>query len=146
MTKDIKIPAGMYAAGTGIDGYSVQGKVPTGIPRTTTTSSSSVNGEIKVRSTGDKVQAYLAAMLKLLAKEVENTTMLSTIVTILTELVKISEEERELRGKTNTEQKQQELNTRRTSILNILKSTGIAKGSDPELEKLISEAQRIAAI
>lgn len=145
MTKDIKIPAGMYAAGTGIDGYSVQGKVPTGIPRTTT-SSSSVNGEIKVRSTGDKVQAYLAAMLKLLAKEVENTTMLSTIVTILTELVKISEEERELRGKTNTEQKQQELNTRRTSILNILKSTGIAKGSDPELEKLISEAQRIAAI
>ena len=151
MTKDIAIPAGMYAAGTGmeIDGYMEQGSVPTGIPNTSSSSRSSsetVIAQTKAKSSGNKVQAYLAAILKLLAKEVENTAMLSTVVTILTELVKISEEERALKGKSNTEQKQQELNTRRMSMMNILKSTGIADGSSPELDKLIAEAQRIAAI
>lgn len=151
MTKDIAIPAGMYAAGTGmeIDGYMEQGSVPAGIPNTSSSSRSSsetVIAQTKAKSSGNKVQAYLAAILKLLAKEVENTAMLSTVVTILTELVKISEEERALKGKSNTEQKQQELNTRRMSMMNILKSTGIADGSSPELDKLIAEAQRIAAI
>lgn len=151
MAKDMEIPAGMYAAGTGmeIDGYMEQGSVPTGIPNTSSSSRSSsetVIAQTKAKFSGNKVQAYLAAILKLLAKEVENTAMLSTVVTILTELVKISEEERALKGKSNTEQKQQELNTRRMSMMNILKSTGIADGSSPELDKLIAEAQRIAAI
>ena len=132
-----------------IDGYMEQCSVPTGIPNTSSSSRSSsetVIAQTKAKSSGNKVQAYLAAILKLLAKEVENTAMLSTVVTILTELVKISEEERALKGKSNTEQKQQELNTRRMSMMNILKSTGIADGSSPELDKLIAEAQRIAAI
>lgn len=147
MAKDIKIPAGMYAAGTGldIDGYTVQSKAPTEIRRVFTSSVDNVIDSTK-RTRTDKVQAYLAAILKLLAKEVENTNMLSTVVTILTELVKISEEEKELKGKSNTEQKEEELKTRRTSMMNILNATGISGGASPELEKLISEAQRLAAI
>ena len=100
MTKDIKIPAGMYAAGTGldIDGYTVQSKAPTEIRRVSTSSVDNVIDSTK-RTRTDKVQAYLAAILKLLAKEVENTNMLSTVVTILTELVKISEERKRTQRK-----------------------------------------------
>ena len=149
MTKDIKIPAGMYAAGTGldIDGYTLQSKAPNEVIRSTSsTSSASKVVDSATKSRSDKVQAYLAAILKLLAKEVENTNMLSTVVTILTELVKISEEEKELKGKSNTKQKEEELKTRRMSMMNILNATGISNGSSPELEKLINEAQRLAAI
>ena len=75
--------------------------------------------------------------------------MLSTVVTILTELVKIAEEEKALANNPKaTEEKKADLNARRASMINILKSTGIQSENhgNNELTKLIEDAERLARI
>ena len=143
LIKDLELPAGLAAAGSDLDNMiaevynTVDAKAPVNIPKSPKSGNRS----------NDKLSAYLGAILKLLSKEVENTAMLSTIITILTELVKISEEERNLKGTSNdTEQMRQNLNTRRMAMMNVLNSTGIGSSDNKEISKLVKDAERLARI
>ena len=91
---------------------------------------------------------YLKSILKLLAKEVENTSMLTTIITILKELIKTYEEERKLTGSDKELQQQRNaLESKRTSMLNILNATGVnTSGANNDLVKLIKDAEKLASI
>lgn len=147
LNKDVEIPAGMYAAGTELDNTNLTFKAPG--KNTDTVIKNPDNKQVATSSNGigDKVTAYLNAILKLLSKEVENTSMLSTIVTILTELVKISEEERSIdKSSPDIKQKQTALETRRMAMLNVLKSTGINSNAGDEISKLVADAERLARI
>ena len=106
----------------------------------------------RIRETGkdrDGNRAYFRSIIRLLSRNVQNTAMLSTVVTILTELVKIAEEEKALANNPKaTEEKKADLNARRASMINILKSTGIQSENhgNNELTKLIEDAERLARI
>lgn len=148
MKKNIEIKADMFAAGAELDSdeksnnYKVPGMSNTNVTikpvKDTTTESSRSN---------NKLMAYLEMIKKLLTKEVQNTSMLSTIVTILTELVKTYEEERAIdKSSSNAEQQKSMLESKRMAMMNILKSTGIQSGGNNELSKLMADAERLARI
>lgn len=140
--KNLKVPAGLYAAGSDMISTSVPGNTSSSVPTVKT-----VEHDAKMAS--DKYAVYLAAITKLLAKEVQNTTMLSTIVTILTELVKIVEEESKLKGSaTEIEQQRAALQSKRESMMNILSATGVqsSSGMNDEISRLIRETERLARL
>ena len=143
MTKNLKVPAGMYAAGSDLISTSAPGNnTSTSVPTV-----KSVEHDAKLSN--DKYAVYLAAITKLLAKEVQNSTMLSTIVTILTELVKIVEEERNLKGsESELKQQREALQSKRESMMNILNATGIqsSSGMNDEISRLIRETERLARL
>lgn len=164
ITSNEKIPAGLFASGSGleeVDNDNLDIPLPKAQPAKlpeikftkSSTSGSSGNASTtykveakSVNKVSNNEQAYRKAIIKLLSKNVENTAMISTIVTILTELVKISEEERAIKNSNNTEQKRAELNARRTSMLNVLKSTSLSSTTDSEISKFIADAERLAKI
>ena len=141
MKKNIKLPASYYAAGTDIDDILENAKVPD-----FTTSVSTSNKSKSGTNKDNKLAAYLKAIVKLLTKEVENTALLSTVVTVLTELVKIYEEERNITGSNSTEiqQKKDAIESKRIAMLNVLKATGVQNNQGNELTKLIQDAERLA--
>lgn len=140
LKKDVKIPASTFAAGSETDDVlRLINKAP---------SSSYIRRLDTKDNSNNKLNMYLKSILKLLAKEVENTSMLTTIITILKELIKTYEEERKLTGSDKELQQQRNaLESKRTSMLNILNATGVnTSGANNDLVKLIKDAEKLASI
>lgn len=143
LKKDIKVPASYYAAGSDVENTNKSAN------RFKVSSKSNIIHQGTATKKDDKLTAYMNTIIKLLTKEVENTSMLSTVVAILTELVKVYEEERSITGnnKQEIQQKKDALESKRTSMLNILKATGIQSGNqNNDLTSLIKDAERLARI
>ena len=137
--------ASMFSAGSSgtTNGYTAPGKSIdiVDVSRTVKTIQSGGNTEADT-----SIQA-LIAIIKLLSKVVDNTSTLQTIVGVLGEIINIMNEQSKLSQSQANEQQAQILQTRKENLLTTLRastSSGGNSGSDPALEQLVANVERLA--
>ena len=137
--------ASLYSAG-GTGGYTAPGRTfieseTINVPNTIAT----INSQPEA-SDDPSIQA-LVAMIKLLSKIVDNTSNLRNIVVVLGEIIDIMNQQDQLTQSQIDDQQSQILQARKENLLLTLKSStmgGRDSGTDPALEQLVANVERLA--